>query len=252
MQQMDHEERGHEWQYSYGGGYSGELHEPEHVLPGQKLESSGDREFADPQTRSVKQELQPASPIEYPILRHPQLFLGIISLAALILLFGLLVLGLFLGVNATAIGYGFLIACIVIVVVNGYYSRTNSGTQRQQTAALPDEKPAVISTPPPAVGKAVTITYRGHLAATAANMIMHWGYSNWRDGLTSYLGRMGWNGVTDTQMIRQKDGTWQANIIVPLGATSLNMTFCNQGNVWDNNNNSNYYLREQFMEQGTS
>jgi alpha-amylase len=58
---------------------------------------------------------------------------------------------------------------------------------------------------------------------------MHWGYNNW-------------NSITDTSMTKQRNGTWQAIIKVPSGATALNMAFHNQNHTWDNNSSSNYNL----------
>jgi tetratricopeptide (TPR) repeat protein len=90
--------------------------------------------------------------------------------------------------------------------------------------------PTVTSIPtPPVARKPAAITYNGYLAATASRITMHWGYNNW-------------NSITDTGMTKQRNGTWQASIIVPPGATALNMAFHNQSHTWDNNNTSNYHL----------
>jgi glucoamylase len=90
--------------------------------------------------------------------------------------------------------------------------------------------PAVSSSPNPLVaGQQATITYNGPLAASSSGLTMHWGYNNW-------------NSITDTVMSKQSNGTWQATITVPSGATQLNMAFVNQSGTWDNNNTSNYNL----------
>ncbi len=88
---------------------------------------------------------------------------------------------------------------------------------------------AVTATPCPIAGQSTTITYSGSLASGATSITMHWGYNNW-------------NGITDTPMTKQSNGTWTATITVPTGATSLNMAFHNQNNTWDNNNGNNYNL----------
>ncbi len=88
---------------------------------------------------------------------------------------------------------------------------------------------SVTAAPCPVAGQSTTITYSGPLASGATNITMHWGYNNW-------------NGITDTAMTKQSNGTWTATITVPTGATTLNMAFHNQSNTWDNNNSSNYNL----------
>ncbi len=89
---------------------------------------------------------------------------------------------------------------------------------------------SVSASPCPIVhGTQDTMTYNGSLASSATSITMHWGYNNW-------------NGITDTPMTKQGNGTWQATITVPASATQLNMAFYNQNNTWDNNNSSNYNL----------
>lgn len=87
---------------------------------------------------------------------------------------------------------------------------------------------AVSSSPnPPVAGQQVTITYAGSLASGATSLTMHWGDNNW-------------NGVTNTSMTKQSNGTWTATVTVPTAATVLNMDFYNQNNTWDNNSTYNY------------
>lgn len=97
----------------------------------------------------------------------------------------------------------------------------------------PDPKPGglrVSSIPnSPVAGMAATITYHGSLIAPASSITMHWGYNNWKS-------------ITDTRMTKQRHDTWKVTIIVPSGATVLNMTFHNQSYTWDNNSFSNYNL----------
>jgi glucoamylase len=89
---------------------------------------------------------------------------------------------------------------------------------------------AVSSSPnPPVTGQQVTITYNGSLASSATSITMHWGNNNW-------------NGVTNTTMTKQGNGTWTATVTVPSTATVLNMAFYNQNNSWDNNSTYNYDL----------
>lgn len=88
---------------------------------------------------------------------------------------------------------------------------------------------AVTATPCPLAGQVTTITYSGTLASGSTSLTMHWGYNSW-------------NGVTDTAMTKQINGTWTVTITVPTGATTLNMAFFNQSNTWDNNNSSDYNL----------
>ncbi len=88
---------------------------------------------------------------------------------------------------------------------------------------------AVAATACPVHGQQTTITYYGTLASSATSITMHWGYNSW-------------NGVTNTSMVRQPNGSWQATITMPSNATQLNMAFFNQNNTWDNNNSSNYNL----------
>ncbi len=88
---------------------------------------------------------------------------------------------------------------------------------------------SVTSTPCPVHGQPATITYTGSLAASATSITMHWGYNNW-------------NGITNTTMTKQSNGSWQATITLPTSATQLNMAFYNQAGTWDNNNSANYNL----------
>ncbi len=88
---------------------------------------------------------------------------------------------------------------------------------------------AVAATACPVHGQQTTITYYGTLASSATSITMHWGYNNW-------------NGVTNTSMVRQPNGSWQAVVTMPSNATQLNMAFFNQSNTWDNNNGNNYNL----------
>jgi hypothetical protein len=82
----------------------------------------------------------------------------------------------------------------------------------------------------PVAGKPAIITYEGCLFETAESITMHWGYN-------------AWNSMTDTTMTRQRDGTWQAIITVPLDATVLNMAFHDQRGTWDNHQHRDYHLK---------
>jgi hypothetical protein len=87
----------------------------------------------------------------------------------------------------------------------------------------------VTTSPSPAIaGQPATVTYAGSLAASASSVTMHWGFN-------------GWQGVTDTPMTKQSNGTWAATVTVPKG-TGLNTAFFNQSGTWDNNNTNNYNI----------
>ena len=131
---------------------------------------------------------------------------------------------IFVPSNATSINMAF---------TNGNGTWDNNNTQNYNitvgTSSGSCSTGAVTATPCPVHGQQVTIAYSGSLAASATSITMHWGYNNW-------------NGITDTPMIRQTNGTWTATITVPSSATTLNMAFYNQNSSWDNNNTQNYNL----------
>ncbi len=79
----------------------------------------------------------------------------------------------------------------------------------------------------PVHSQATTITYSGTLAAGATSLTLHWGYN-------------AWTGTTDTPMVKQPNGAWQATITLPATATSLNTAYFNQSSTWDSNGGSNY------------
>jgi alpha-glucosidase len=64
------------------------------------------------------------------------------------------------------------------------------------------------------------------LAASATTLTLHWGHDNWQ-------------GVANTAMTKQADGSWKATITVPAGSV-LNLAVFNQNNTWDSNNGANY------------
>lgn len=78
-------------------------------------------------------------------------------------------------------------------------------------------------------GKRIVLIYHGWLICGATTIIMHWGYNHW-------------NSITDTSMTRDSNGTWQATILIPSDATTLNIAFRDQNNNWDNNQTVNYNL----------
>lgn len=84
----------------------------------------------------------------------------------------------------------------------------------------------------PAVGSTTTITYdaSGRNLQSSSNVTLHWGYD-------------GWKGTTNTAMKSIGNNKWQATILVPSRAwDKLNMCFTN-GNLWDNNNSSNWNIQ---------
>ena len=129
---------------------------------------------------------------------------------------------IFVPANATAINMAFN---------NGNGMWDNNGGQNYNLAIGSSSctTGAVTATPCPVAGQQITLSYDGSLASSATSITMHWGYNNW-------------NGITDTTMAKQSNGTWTATITVPTGATSLNMAFHNQNNTWDNNSSQNYNL----------
>jgi hypothetical protein len=114
MQHMDasEEEAGRNWQHEYGR-YEG---------PGQKIRDD-DELFASMLARKMKRELGD----ERNTLAVQRLVLGIVSVCAVVVLFGLLVLALALkvassGEASAALGWGFVATCAVIFAVNGFFN----------------------------------------------------------------------------------------------------------------------------------
>jgi|GEM_PF-444347 len=81
----------------------------------------------------------------------------------------------------------------------------------------------------PVQSQEVRITYNGFLAAGSSSITMHWGYNNWQ-------------GITDTSLTKQADGSWAGTVFLPQAAYQMNMAFYNQSGTWDNNNGNNYNL----------
>ncbi len=117
MQHMDssEEKAARNWQQEYGR-YEG---------TGQKIRGDDDDElFASMLARKMKSELGN----ERNTLASQRLALGIVSVCAAVVLFGLLVLALVLGVAtrsgeaSAALGWGFVATCAVIFAVNGYFN----------------------------------------------------------------------------------------------------------------------------------
>ena len=100
----------------------------------------------------------------------------------------------------------------------------NNGSANYNIGAL--DTPVSASSDPVVGGKSTTIRYNGTLAGSATSITMHWGCNNWQ-------------GVTNTAMTKQSDGSWTATITVPTGS-ALNVAFYNQASTWDNNSGANY------------
>jgi hypothetical protein len=92
------------------------------------------------------------------------------------------------------------------------------------------QSPPPVSCHPLVEGRFAIITYSGWLADCSSSLTLHWGYN-------------GWNHIVDTRMTNQHKGMWQATIMVPSGASIVNMTFFNQNAVWDNKGSANYNLK---------
>jgi Starch/carbohydrate-binding module (family 53) len=163
-----------------------------------------------------------------------------------------LILVVLMGVNGGSLGvlsFAFLLACAAITLVNVSFNRTSTAIWRhlsfsQAGAQKRNAGMAAIESLPslPLAGESVTITYQGHLALTAKRITMHWGYSNFRDVFLAHWGQTYWNGVTDTPMTKQDNGSWKVTITIPFDANALNMAFYDQSRIWDNNNRSNYHV----------
>jgi hypothetical protein len=126
MQHMDSsdEEAGRNWQQEYGR-YEG---------PGQKIRDDDDELFASMLARKMKRELGN----ERNALAVQRLVLGIVSVCAVVVLFGLLVLALALkvassGEASAALGWGFAVTCGVIFAVNGFFNVAGRGPDKTAT-----------------------------------------------------------------------------------------------------------------------
>jgi hypothetical protein len=126
MQHMDasEEEPGGSWQNEYGR-YEG---------PGQKIRDE-DELFASMLARKMKRELGN----ERNTLAVQRLVLGIVSVCAVVVLFGLLVLALALkvassGEASAALGWGFAVTCGVIFAVNGFFNVAGRGPDKTATS----------------------------------------------------------------------------------------------------------------------
>lgn len=76
-------------------------------------------------------------------------------------------------------------------------------------------------------GKALTIYYKGSLAASSP-VFIHWGENNWQ------------NVPTDQAMVQRADGFWQTTISIPNDASQINFVFNNGSGSWDNSNGQNW------------
>lgn len=126
MQQMDSSEErtAHDLQQEYGR-YEG---------AGQKIRGDDDELFASLLARKMKSELGN----ERNSLASMRLALGIVSLCAVVVLFGLLVLALALkvansGGASIALGWGFVATCGVIIAVNSYFNKAGSVPDKSAT-----------------------------------------------------------------------------------------------------------------------
>src|SRR5579859_2267919 len=175
MHSSNSEETEGERQHS-STGYVGEQQEYERRLSGQELEGEHDAKVADKLSRLIEHELQP----EKAFWQHPRLLLGLVSLCALVCLFGLLVLALLIGADGNVGGFvfAFLISCLCIIAVNGYFNWSSVATLRHLTHSLPGSPhpefdiSAVSSMPLPVPDKSATIYYRGRLAMGASSIMM--------------------------------------------------------------------------------
>jgi hypothetical protein len=100
---------------------------------GQKISDDSDEQFADMLVRRMKGELER----ERSSFIQARLVLAIVSVSALVVLFGLLVLALFLGVTkagegaSIGLGWGFIIVCWLLFWVNLTFNQGSK--QRKQS-----------------------------------------------------------------------------------------------------------------------
>ncbi|MDQ2885110.1 MAG: hypothetical protein M3Y39_03400 [Chloroflexota bacterium] len=119
-------------QTEYYGRYEGENYQGIGER-GQKLSDESDEQFADMLVRRMKGELER----ERNTFLHARLLLAIVSVIALVMLFGLLVLALFLGVTkgsegaSIGLGWGFIAACWMLGFVN--YAFNQNGKQNKNS-----------------------------------------------------------------------------------------------------------------------
>jgi uncharacterized membrane protein len=107
---------------------------------GEKIHDDSDEQFADMLVRRIKSELEQ----EKSSFMHARLLLAIVSVAALVILFGLLVLALLLGVTKASdgasigLGWGFIIVCWVIGYVNYAFNKgSNQGKNNKSEKQNP-------------------------------------------------------------------------------------------------------------------
>src|SRR4030088_534731 len=106
------------------GRYEGENQYSEFAgVQGQKIRDDSDEQFADILTRKIKGELRQ----EKDTLVSQRLMLGIVSICAVVILFGFLMVALVMGVTkgneggSIGLGWGFIAACWVLVCVNVFF-----------------------------------------------------------------------------------------------------------------------------------
>lgn len=128
-------------QTEYYGRYEGENYQNTGER-GQKLSDDSDEQFADMLVRRMKGELER----ERSSFLHARLLLAIVSVSALVMLFGLLVLALFLGVTkgsegaSIGLGWGFIAACWMLVCVNFFFNQGNKQSKKNEKKVGADEE----------------------------------------------------------------------------------------------------------------
>jgi hypothetical protein len=121
-------------QTEYYGRYEGADHQDIDER-GQKLSDDSDEQFADMLVRRMKGELER----ERSSFIHARLVLAIVSVSALVMLFGLLVLALILGVTkgsegaSIGLGWGFIAVCWVLVCVNYAFNQGNKQNKNSKS-----------------------------------------------------------------------------------------------------------------------
>jgi hypothetical protein len=122
-------------QTEYYGRYEGADHQDIDER-GQKLSDDSDEQFADMLVRKMKGELER----ERSSFIRARLILAIVSVSALVMLFGLLVLALILGVAKVSegasigLGWGFIAACWMLFWVNYVFNQNGKQTKNSKSA----------------------------------------------------------------------------------------------------------------------
>ena len=112
----------------------------------------------------------------------------------------------------------------------GARSKTTRGGTAKESSLMGGVS---ISPMPVTAGERVTVKYNGLLAQSGADALyLHTGF-----------GPKDWRNVSDIPMLREKAGTWKADVELDPNETSrLNFCFRDTASNWDNNSGLNWSL----------